>query len=174
MITAEEARSVWAYEKGTGVLRWKVQRAGIVPGMEAGSVHSEGYVLVKYKRKSYKAHRLAWLIHTGEWPKGQIDHRNGVRSDNSIANLRQCDNGENQQNRKLASNNSTGFTGVMFKKREGKFFSRIRVGGRRLELGTYETAEAAHEAYLLAKSRLHKFNPEPALRDQQAKPEVQP
>jgi hypothetical protein len=63
----------------------------------------------------------------------------------------------NMQNIRLASkNNATGFLGVH---RQGsKFRSRIRVNGRNVSLGMFETPEAAYAAYVAAKRNLHRGN----------------
>jgi len=55
----------------------------------AGSVHSTGYVRIGVDGGKYTAHCLAWLYTHGVWPSDQIDHINGNRSDNRIANLRE-------------------------------------------------------------------------------------
>ena len=35
----------------------------------------------------YRAERVAWLLQTGEWPEGEIEHINGDHGDNRWANL---------------------------------------------------------------------------------------
>ena len=105
------------------------------------------------------AHRLAWLFATGEWPKETIDHINGDRGDNRIANLRDVPRRINCENqRKARSVNRVGLLGVSRAtgNRPGKPYTAfIGVRGKSVGLGYFPTAELAHEAYLAAKRRLH-------------------
>jgi hypothetical protein len=90
-----------------------------------------------------------------------IDHINGVSSDNRICNLREATISENGQNRKRGKNNTSGFTGVSWHKSKNKWCSQIRVNGDLIALGSFDTPQEANDAYLLAKSKLHPFNPIP-------------
>lgn len=103
------------------------------------------------------AHRVAWRIMTGEWPR-MIDHINGVRYDNRWANLRETDNSLNAQNyTKAMRTSTTGLLGVSIDKRRSRnrFRAAIRVDGVHFHLGSFDTAEAAHAAYLKAKAIYH-------------------
>ena len=90
-ITCVRVRELLAYDAQTGALTWRVSpRYGIQPGDMAGgrsAVH--GYMHVKISRRTYQHHRLIWLFVTGEWPIGQIDHKNGDGCDNRWSNLRE-------------------------------------------------------------------------------------
>lgn len=120
---------------------------------------SSGYVRLSLFGKSLYAHRLAWLITHGRWPVEMIDHINGNRSDNRIANLRECTDAENRQNwRRPKANNPHGLMGVGWHKAAGKFTSQIQVNRKIKHLGLFETAEEAHRAYLAAKRTLHSFS----------------
>ena len=55
---------------------------------QVGSLHKHGYLHCKVGSKHYKVHRLAWFLYYGEFPKNDIDHINGIRTDNRIENLR--------------------------------------------------------------------------------------
>jgi len=69
-------------------------------GKKAGCANCvSGYIQIRIGGEIYYAHRLAWLITYGSWPKNQIDHINGVRNDNRIANLRDVTSYKNQRNR---------------------------------------------------------------------------
>lgn len=120
-----------------------------------------GYFQGEVSGKFYLVHRVAWLLHYGEWPKGDIDHINGITTDNRIENLRVVTMAENQQNRTLACKSQSGIRGVDFQKREGKWRARIKAYGKPILLGMYETKEEARDAYLLAKREFHKVNPVP-------------
>jgi hypothetical protein len=115
---------------------------------------SNGYMRVTFKGKVYKEHRLIFLLHHGYLPEF-IDHINGIRSDNRIENLRGATRLQNNSNRLKRSNNTSGFKGVHLHKATGKFQARIGVGGVRVSLGLFNTAEEAHEAYKKAAIEVH-------------------
>ena len=151
---AERARELLYLNPETGILTWRVSRGRALAGTVAGGPNSEGYIKVEVEGKRYLAHRLAWLITHGSWPNNQIDHINGVRTDNRVANLRDVSRAVNAQNQRHArSDNSTGILGVSPER--GRFRAAIQVGGRQRHLGYYPTADAAGAAYLLAKRDLH-------------------
>lgn len=101
------------------------------------------------------AHRLAWLYVYGEWPKDMIDHVNGDGTFNAISNLREADNTLNKQNQRIPNKNSKSKLLGAYARKE-KFRSQIMVNRKAIGLGTYETAEEAHQAYLSAKRELHR------------------
>lgn len=153
MISAARVRELVQYDKGTGIFRWRVSRwhgTAARRGENAGSVKRNGYVYLSLDDREYLAHRVAWLYVTGRWPKSQIDHRDGVRANNRYRNLRDVSGFVNQRNRNRANRNSkTGLLGVVPKR--GRFSARMMVNRRIIELGTFDTAEAAHAAYMKAK-----------------------
>ena len=123
--------------------------------MKAGSVNDKGYIVIRCFGRLYHAHRLAWLLTHGAWPAGDIDHINGIRTDNRIANLRDVSRSVNQQNLKTARrDNQTGLLGVK-KTRCGTFEARINLNGRYVHLGTFPAAAEAHQAYITAKRKHH-------------------
>lgn len=153
MSTNRELADRLDYNPETGVFLWK---NGPRKGREAGWVRRDGYLEI-HLDKSYLAHRLAWLFVHGSFPPDQIDHINGVKTDNRIANLRAASHRENQQNKRRA--NATNSTGVLGANRYGKkFHAQISVNNRNLHIGYFDTPEEAHEAYVQAKRRLHPFN----------------
>jgi hypothetical protein len=156
-ITAHELRSLLDYESETGIFRWKVSRGSrATVGAEVGTPDLYGYKTIRLSKKSYKLHRLAWLYVYGFWPAGDVDHINGARSDNRIANLRDVPRKVNLENQRVAKNNrSTGILGVYFDKRKSVFYSRISMHNRSVHLGSFPTPELAQAAYLEAKRRLH-------------------
>lgn len=128
----------------------------VKPGDAAGTVNSHGYVVISIGRVKHKAHRLAWFAVHGDWPTGPIDHINGVRTDNRIANLRDTTNLINAQNRRHANkNNNSGLLGVCKATNADRYEARIRSEGSVKYLGRFETPEAAHQTYLKAKRVLH-------------------
>jgi hypothetical protein len=120
-------------------------------GARAGYENSLGYWKVAVDGRWMMAHRLAWALMNGDrWPDGEIDHINGVPSDNRIANLRVATRAQQLANAKFNSANTTGFRGVCIKRRGGKtlYQADIRVAGRKIFIGTFGTPEEAHAAYV--------------------------
>lgn len=157
--TAAEVRELLNYDPETGIFTRRVAtggRYGAAVGSVAGTLGDTGYLMISLRSKQYRAHRLAWLYMTGEWPANEIDHLNGIRTDNRFQNLRDVTAQVNQQNRRAANkSSSTGLLGASWSKREGAYVARIWIDGRYCSLGHFQTAEAAHRAYLQAKRRHH-------------------
>lgn len=159
-LTAERVRELFNYDPFTGVLAWKKQPRGrYKPSLVAGYRSKEGYLITSVDNKLRKNHRLAWAVAYGAWPKHEIDHINGDKSDNRIANLRDVAHKENVENLLTANSYSKGrVLGVSWHVRIQKFHARIGVNGKLIHLGYYTTPEEAHQAYLTAKRRLHAGN----------------
>lgn len=160
MITQSRLKELLHYEPDTGVFTWLVRTSDSVRiGDLAGGCHGNRYRRIRIDGKLYLAHRLAWLYMTGAWPDNQIDHVNGVRDDNRIANLREATNAENQQNRAKDVRNTSGFPGVSWCRRDSKWRGLIKFEGRQKYLGVFDSPADAHAAYLKAKAERHTFNP---------------
>lgn len=153
----ERWMSALRYEESTGDFYWRsAPSRRIHAGEKAGSMKASGYVDIALHGKSVGAHRLAWAFVNGAWPNGVIDHRNGVRHDNRIENLRDTTRRMNSENqRKAMADNGTGFLGVCFEKQTQKFKASIISHGRGKTLGRFDTPEQAHAVYLEAKRQLH-------------------
>lgn len=159
-ITQQQLADLFTYNPETGEFARKASMGKARAGVVAGSIHHTGYRRIKVMFREYKAHRLAWLYAYGAWPNGQIDHINGVRDDNRIANLRDVGGTENQHNRRGPSaNNRAGYLGVSLCSKSGRYRATIKLDGKNKRLGLYDTAEQAHEAYCAAKARLHPTSP---------------
>lgn len=153
-LTAERLREVLDYDPSSGVFTWRIGRTKTRAGGVAGSPDKEGYIVIGIDYRAHKAHRLAWLHHHGVWPAGVIDHLNGVPSDNRLSNLRSADAAINAQNRRASTRGSKlGVLGVT--PRGARFIAQIHAEGRKVLLGVFDTADAAHNAYIETKRALH-------------------
>jgi HNH endonuclease len=153
-LTPERLKELLAYNESTGNFTWRVKRKGRKLDGFAGSKTVMGYISIGIDGVDYFAHRLAWMYVHGAWPINHIDHINGIRSDNRIANLRDCTPSINMQNqRKAKSSSKTGLLGAS--PHHGKFIARITVNKKHLHLGLFVTAEEAHAAYIAAKEKFH-------------------
>lgn len=148
-------RTAFLYDPETGLFTHRKKRS-IKEGTKAGCVNGVGYVVINVKKRLYAAHRLAWLYSYGEWPTFCIDHINGDRSDNRLRNLRDIPKAMNHQNLKTArADNKTGLLGASLSKRRGHYIAQIVINKKSIHLGSYDSKEAAHLAYLSAKRELH-------------------
>lgn len=129
---------------------WNTKNAG----REAGAICSQGYVTMSVGAKTYKAHRLAFLLMTGEMPKSQVDHINGDRADNRWENLRDVPKLLNALNQKRHSTNKSGVTGVRFAAHINKWMAYIGHDNRMHHLGVFDTLEEAAEARWKAEEQL--------------------
>ncbi len=157
---AERARELINYNPETGSMVWRLTRGRAVSGEIATYVRHDGYATLRMDRKHYYAHRVAWLVIHGSWPKCQIDHINGVRNDNRLENLRESNQSENLQNMGKRVGVSK-YTGVHLCRKTGKWISEIRHKKKKHYLGRFENEADAYQAYLEAKKSLHEFNPIP-------------
>ena len=143
-LTAEYLRSVLHYEPATGIFTWKISNSNRVKvGEVTGSPDGGGYLRIQLQSRLYKAHRLAWLYVYGEWPKLNIDHINRNPSDNQLVNLRNVTQKQNGQNASKPSSNTSGHTGVSWKKQNSKWVAHIRHNHKLIHLGCFATIEDA-------------------------------
>ena len=129
------------YDRNTGAF---TRLIGKLAGSRADWKNHKGYSRLRFNGREYAAHRLAWFIENGEWPSMSIDHVNGIRSDNRIANLRLATTSQNQANRKTMNSLARGVT---LHRETGKYQAQIMCSGRYHYLGLYPTVEEAHAAY---------------------------
>lgn len=155
-ITQTRLMELFHYDKDTGIFtrltshnRWK-------SGDIVGYTNSDGYAEAGIDNKYYGLHRLAWLYITGEFPNGEIDHMNGKKNDNRFCNLRHVNKSINSQNLRVARiDNKCGLLGVSWHKSAKAWIAQISSSGKKYHLGIFDTAEAAHDAYLSAKRKIH-------------------
>jgi hypothetical protein len=158
-LTIDRLREVLAYNPETGELTWR-KRTGPMCNLGgiAGCVKKDGYRKITVDGAICNASQLAWFHYHGTPAPGLLDHKNGIRSDNRIANLRPATYSQNSQNIAVRANNSSGLKGASKfynPNNRAKFRSSITVNKKRIFLGLFMTAEAAHEAYCRAARELH-------------------
>lgn len=156
MVTHERLLEVLNYDPSTGAFTWRFQISNRVSaGSIAGSFTDDGYICISLDGKRYRAHRLAWLYMTSVWPEFFIDHKDNNRSNNEWSNLRQATKSENNHNRVLNSNNSTGVKGVTQLRDSGKYVAVIKHNNITYRVGTFKTLDSAAEAIRLKREQLH-------------------
>jgi HNH endonuclease len=157
-ITAQLLREHLNYDPHTGIFTWtKKTRGWNRVGEIAGFWSDKGYRYIRVSGITRAAHRLAWLYVHGRWPTEEIDHIDGDRSNNVIANLREIPKIRQVQNqRKPHKQNKVGFLGV-HRTRHHRYCACISIDGKNKHLGNFATAEEAHVAYIAAKRQLHPF-----------------
>lgn len=147
----ETIKRLLSYDPATGILRWKVTKGAVRAGNWAGCPNFEGYTILKVNGYCTYGHRVAWVIHFGEWPDGQIDHVDGNKSNNAIENLRIASIAENAWNMPVSKQSKTGFKGVTVDRGSGLYAAKIRYtinGVTKFEsLGKFDTPEEAAHAY---------------------------
>lgn len=174
MSSHELLSDILCYDPSTGVLLWKHRpasmfrdakqtaehNAAIWNGKFAGkpalaSADKRGYLTGHLFSKPVKAHRIIWLLAHGEMPL-EVDHINGITSDNRLANLRAVTHKINGRNLRLKKNNSTGACGV-YQHKSGRWYARITIDGAAQHLGTFDTHDQAFAARQAA-NVLHGFH----------------
>jgi hypothetical protein len=146
--TPAEIRGAWQ--------RWNTCYAG----REVGTF-SKGYLRFHLRSSGSHSpiavHRAIYALVHGEWPPAQIDHWNGVTTDNRPDNLKSAGSSEQGQNAGMRSNNTSGFTGVC--RNNGRWLARIQTNGKRITIGHFDDRAAADAAYRAAKATHHTYHP---------------
>lgn len=159
MITQEELKALVQYDESTGKFIRLASKRGDAAYKETGTLTNKGYVLLWVNGKLQKAHRMAWLYVYGVLPPNDVDHINGIKSDNRIDNLRLATRSENNQNRRFPNKNNAHCAIGVTRNKIGKYVAAITIDRKAIHLGCFETVEAASAAYQKAKRDLHPFAP---------------
>lgn len=153
----EDFNKFLLYDKETGNLLWRKRNPTNAhvkswnkrwSGEVAGTVGKNGYRYISLSKSYYLAHRIVWLLEYGSLPpKGcEIDHINRNRLDNRLENLRSVSRYENNRNKDMNKNNTSGVTGVVWHKASGKWLSRIYNNYQCINLGLFESFKDAVDA----------------------------
>lgn len=154
LMSVGDIRDLIDYNAETGVLTAKVNFSGRQAGSVIGSQTWQGYYAFSLFGKKCFAHRLAWLLHYGEWPSQPIDHINGIKTDNSIRNLRLCSLSQNQFNKPTQKNNTTGVKGVYWNKRDKRYVASVQFNGKKYSAGHHKDIESAKEEVMKLREKL--------------------
>lgn len=154
-LTLEKVRSVLRFDPDTGVFTWiKSPTNKVKAGSRAGTFHKAlGYWAISVFGHRTYCHRLAWFYMYEEWPQ-EIDHINGDRADNRIANLRSATKKQNCENKAMHPRNTSGFRGVHQCPKTKMWVARITNHGRGKYLGHFKTPALAGEFAELARSMM--------------------
>jgi hypothetical protein len=139
-----------SYEPKTGVFRRLTAIRGKPIGSDA-TIKSNSYRMIYLRSIGvFHAHRLAWLIMTGDWPRLHLDHINGIPTDNRWINLRLATIAQNAQNKRACNHSKSGIKGVCFDPKRRKWAVYISANGKPTTVGRYNTLEMATVAYATA------------------------
>ena len=150
-----EAKRLYRYIPETGQFVRKNPRSKKLK-RDASVGKGDGYSRVRIAGRMISAHRIAWLVSYGRWPKNEIDHINGNPADNRLSNLREANRSQNMQNRKAQRKDAP--VGV-YKRKSGNYAVTIKIDGMQCHVGTYQTLQEALAARKEAKEHLHGFCP---------------
>ena len=147
MLTQQQIKEIFDYQDG--MLYWKNGRSGIkTDGSEAGCIHHTGYRVITVNSKSYKVHRLIWVMFNGDIPKSYVlDHKDRNKLNNNIANLRLATPSQNNLNK-----NFKGFTWCNYHK---KWRVQISAPCKKVHIGFFDTELNARAAYLKARKNFY-------------------
>lgn len=130
------------YDSNSGIFYWKniKLRSKYKIGEVAGSINkNNGYIQIRINQKTYLAHRLAFAFTYGYFPK-EVDHKNHIRTDNMISNLRESNRAENSRNLKNYNKNSEFAISIQ---KNGNFRVRPKFNGLNYHLGIFNNIEDA-------------------------------
>lgn len=160
-LTQARLKEVLQYDPGTGEFTYTAALGRGQPrkrvGQPAGKKNQGGYVRIAIDGTRYLAHRLAWLYMRGVWPVLLVDHIDGDKANNQWGNLREANHSQNGQNVHRAKGGAP-LPGAYWRPRRSRWEAQLRISGVHRHLGYFDTAEAAHAAYVSAKRVHHAFN----------------
>ena len=153
IITYDELKRQFSYNKETGLFTRLVSTSSRVKVGEANGWLSKGYVNFQINGLRFKAHRLAWLYEYGYLPENEIDHIDRVRHHNWISNLREVSRQCNMRNTGNLKSNKSGVKGVYFEKQTKKWRANLKVNGIKYHFGRHFNFKDAVMARWLAEKK---------------------
>lgn len=168
----ETLRQLFRYDPETGKLYWRERTPEMCSharyplrassyfnsnyaNKEAGFIDNQKYLSVELFGRYIGGHILCFAIHHGYVPKKEIDHINGIKSDNRILNLREATDSQQQINKNLLPSNTSGYKGVYKYGRSGKWRARIYINNKAHNFGCFNTLEEAVDARRQAEIKYH-------------------
>ncbi|WP_296257782.1 MULTISPECIES: HNH endonuclease [unclassified Pseudomonas] len=152
LITAERLRELVSYDPETGLMHWREAIQRVRAGAVCGSLNNHGYRQIGIEKKTMMVHRLVWLYVHGYHPT-MIDHINGNRDDNRIANLREVTNSQNQMNKSRQRNSRLGLKGVSVRGR-GRPRGEVNLNGKVISKA-FDTPEEAYAWACMMREQVH-------------------
>jgi len=143
------------FEYIDGKLINKVSRSRNPKGTEAGYMAEDGYLRICLHGKYYYVHKIIWWMHNGQEYQGMIDHKDTVRSNNRIENLRPAEPLTNQYNKNRQKDGTSNYKGVWWDKKKSVWKASIRLPDKRLYLGQFDTELEAALAYDYKAKQIH-------------------
>lgn len=144
------------YDPETGIFTWASGAQPHIVGKQAGSkTFRQGYVAITVDRRKLLAHRLAMGMALGKMPVHQVDHINGIKTDNRLANLREATNAENHRNTGVRCTNKSGVKNVYWHKQARKWTVAIRALGKQHFVGQFSDIADAEKAAIAFREAMH-------------------
>ncbi len=135
--------------------RWNTRYAGT---QAFTSIDTRGYAYGSIFGRLRLAHRIIWKMVKGREARNDIDHDDGNRTNNRLANLAAATRRQNCQNRSLRKTSKSGVMGVSWDTGSRKWRAQIKADGKQRHLGLFTTIEAAAAARKAA-DRHYGFHP---------------
>ena len=144
MIDQDAVKKLFHYDAESGLLLWRNgNNRNVKPWQEAKASNGHGYYTAKINGKTYLVHRLIWLYVHGNFPHKYIDHKNRIRNDNRLCNLRDVNTTDNAQNISLPNHNKSGHIGVSWFKLQKSWTVYVKVNKKNKWLGCYKNLDDA-------------------------------
>ena len=151
----QEAQRIYAYSEEHRGLIWNGHKNPKRPWPRLGTVvggdDGHGYKTCLVLGHKFKVHQIVWLLHYGQLASMSIDHINGVKLDNRIANLRLVTDQQNSMNVKTAKRR---FAGVKTYKNKEIYSAVVQHKGKKHYFGGFKTKAEAHAAYVEGKRKI--------------------
>lgn len=139
-----------------GKLFWKVSNTNKIKiGDQAGYITKHGYRKIYVENKQHYEHRLIFMYHNGFLPK-LIDHIDGNKLNNNLSNLRIASHSQNMMNTKIKKTNTSGIKGVCWDKSRNKWFVRITVQNKTINIGRFDDLELSELVANESRNKYHK------------------
>lgn len=138
LLSQQELKNRVTYDPDSGNFVWRTSSGTVKAGYRSKSLDTSGYFQIQILGKRYLHHRLAFLYMTGQFPLEEVDHINGIRTDNRWLNLRLVSRLENRKNVRMLDSNTSGHVGVRWLEDRGKWRAYIKSDRKQKMLGYFD------------------------------------